>query len=142
MEMNTHVRGWQQSQNGERDSCMLLTFAVQLVVCVQVSAQARTSQSLQTCCCCRTLALVKPDAFRHLGQILNAVYGSGFQIRCVLGFFIFVLLCLCLLPPLHLHEPLPSLIAGRIKALRHLQAIICGPVFRATFFFALHMPKL
>eukprot|EP00199_Chlamydomonas_sp_CCMP681_P001950 CAMPEP_0119109454 /NCGR_PEP_ID=MMETSP1180-20130426/17919_1 /TAXON_ID=3052 ORGANISM="Chlamydomonas cf sp, Strain CCMP681" /NCGR_SAMPLE_ID=MMETSP1180 /ASSEMBLY_ACC=CAM_ASM_000741 /LENGTH=379 /DNA_ID=CAMNT_0007095211 /DNA_START=57 /DNA_END=1196 /DNA_ORIENTATION=+ len=29
----------------------------------------------------RTLAMVKPDAFRHLGKILNAVYSSGFQVN-------------------------------------------------------------
>ena len=30
---------------------------------------------------CRTLALVKPDAFKHLGKILNAIYDSGFRVK-------------------------------------------------------------
>lgn len=29
----------------------------------------------------RTLAMVKPDAFKHLGKILNAIYESGFRIK-------------------------------------------------------------
>ena len=30
---------------------------------------------------CRTLAMVKPDAFKHLGKILNAIYQSGFRVK-------------------------------------------------------------
>lgn len=29
----------------------------------------------------RTLAMVKPDAFKNLGKIINAIYQSGFVIR-------------------------------------------------------------
>jgi hypothetical protein len=31
-------------------------------------------------CCCRTLALILPDAVQHTGQIMNAIYSSGFSI--------------------------------------------------------------
>ena len=30
---------------------------------------------------CRTLAMVKPDAIKHLGKILNAIYQSGFRVK-------------------------------------------------------------
>jgi hypothetical protein len=29
----------------------------------------------------RTLAMVKPDAIKHLGKILNAIYQSGFRVK-------------------------------------------------------------
>lgn len=29
----------------------------------------------------RTLAMIKPDAFKHLGKILNAIYQSGFMVK-------------------------------------------------------------
>ena len=30
---------------------------------------------------CRTLAMVKPDAFKNLGKIINAIQASGFVIK-------------------------------------------------------------
>jgi len=32
------------------------------------------------CATCRTLALVKPDAIKHVGRILNCIYQSGFEV--------------------------------------------------------------
>jgi hypothetical protein len=33
----------------------------------------------------RTLAMIKPDAYRHMGKILHAIYKSGFIVKSVRG---------------------------------------------------------
>lgn len=47
-------------------------------------AHSRTlTNTLPRCALRSTLAMIKPDAYRHMGKIIDAICQSGFHIRCV-----------------------------------------------------------